>query len=77
MAFKEFVRRTGKGYERVRAEVPEIGYDGYGYGGIYTYSLGMSEFDLDTVVEQGEHTLRIKVSYGEHIFSDTSQKIEV
>lgn len=77
MAFSEFVRRTGRSYERVRAEVPEIGYEGYGYAGIYTYSLDISEFDLDTVVDRGVHTLRVKVSYGEHVFSDTSQKIEI
>lgn len=76
MAFSEFVRRTGRSYERVRAEIPEIGYDGYGYAGIYTYVLDVSEFDLDTVVEPRVHTLRVKVSYGDHVFSDTSQKIE-
>lgn len=77
MVFSEFVRRTGRSYERIRAEVPEIGYDGYGFGGVYTYVLDISEFDIDTVVDRGAHTLRVKVSYGEHVFSDTTRRIEV
>jgi hypothetical protein len=77
MAFGDFVSRTGTVYERVWAEVPETGYEGYGYGGTHAYSLDISEFGLDTVVERGVHELRIKVSYGDHVFSDTTEVIEV
>ncbi|MCK4531726.1 MAG: hypothetical protein KAT94_02565, partial [Candidatus Aenigmarchaeota archaeon] len=75
MDFKEFVRRTGRGYERIRAEIPKIGYDGYGYAGIYTYVLDISEFDIDTILEPGEHNLTVEVSYGNYVISHTSQKI--
>lgn len=75
MDFKEFVRRTGRGYERIIDEIPKIGYDGYGYAGIYTYVLDISEFDIDTILEPGEHNLTIEVSYGNYVILYTSQKI--
>ena len=77
MAFSEFVMRTGRGHERIIDEIPKIGYDGYGYAGIYTYALDISEFDIDTILEPGEHNLTIEVSYGNYVILYTSQKIEV
>lgn len=75
MPFREFVKKTGQDYNRVKSEVPSIGYDGYGYTGVYTYSLGISEFGIDTVVGPGKHRIRTQVSHGEHVFSDTTQEI--
>lgn len=77
MGFKEFVRRSGQGYERARGEVPEIGYEGYGYAGIYTYAVDISEFDIDTTLEPGEHNLTVEVGYENYVISHTSSIIEV
>ncbi len=77
MDFKEFIRRTGQGQSVTRDYIPEIGYEGYGYAGTYTYILDISEFNLDNVVEPGVHNLTVEVSYENYVISHTSQKIEV
>jgi len=77
MPFSNFVTRTGSAYNRLKEQVTKINYDGYGYGGPYTYALDVSEFDLDTKVGSGEHELVIEVSYGDYIMSSNSQKITI
>jgi hypothetical protein len=75
MPFSEFVRRAGSGHNMLYASVPEIGYEGNGYGGVYAYSLGISAFGLDTAVTPGEHTLKIEVSYEGRVISQNNQTI--
>lgn len=77
MALKAFIEKTGSAYERVEGSSPAISYEGYGYGGVYAYSLPIAEFGLDTAVESGEHSLIIEVSYGEAVLSTSSEKITV
>jgi hypothetical protein len=77
MGFRDFVDKTGKGFKRTKGEVQEIGYEGYGFGGAYTYVLDIGEFDLDTVLEPGNHTLVVEVIHGNYVISHTSQNIEV
>ena len=77
MALKAFIERTGSAYERIQGANPKIGYEGYGYGGVYAYSLPIAEFNLDTAVESGEHSLTVEVSYGEAVLSTSSEKITV
>jgi len=72
MAFSDFVTRTGSASNRLKEQVTKINYEGY--GGPYTYSLDISEFDVDTTVGPGEHELVIEVSYGDFV-SRSSQKI--
>ena len=77
MDFREFVKRTGKGHNRIKSEIPQMGYEGYGYGGVYTYVLDINEFDIDTVLRPGEYELVIEVSRENYVISETSQFIEV
>jgi hypothetical protein len=77
MDFKEFIEKTGKDFERLRGEIPEINYEGYGFGGENAYSLDISEFDLDTTIEPGNYTLIVEVGYENYVISHTSQNIEV
>lgn len=77
MDFKEFVKKTGKGYNWIKSEIPQMGYEGYGYGGIYTYSIDINEFDIDTILRSGEYELVIEVSRENYVISETSQFIEV
>jgi hypothetical protein len=76
MKFGDFVALTGAGYSRVRERIPQINYEGYGYGGEYAYVLDISEFGLDTSVEPGNHELNIQVIYNGSVKSNTSQNIE-
>ncbi len=77
MGFKEFIDKTGTGYNRMKGEIPDIDYEGYGFGGTYTYAIDISEFDLNTILEPGEHNLIVEVSYENYVISHTSQTIEV
>lgn len=77
MNFKEFVKKTGKSYNWLKSEIPQMGYEGYGYGGIYTYVLDINEFDIDTILKPGEYELIIEVSRENYVISETSQFIEV
>lgn len=77
MAMKAFIEKTGSAYERVEGSSLAISYEGYGYGGVYAYSLPIAEFGLDTAVGPGEHSLTVEVSYGEAVLSTSSEKITV
>jgi hypothetical protein len=77
MGFKEFIEKTGEGFNRIRSGIPQIGYEGYGYEGPYTYSLDINEFGIDTVLAPGEYELVIEVSRENYVISKTSQLIEV
>jgi len=75
MGFGEFVKMTGAAYSRTSQQA--TGYEGYGYGGPYTYSLDVSEFGIDTAVAKGRHTLMFKVGLDDRVFSSNSQNIDV
>lgn len=77
MDFKEFVKRTGIGYNRVYKENPKIGYVGYGYAGERIYSLDLSEFGFDTSAGPGTHKLVIEITYKNYVLSNTSKTIEL
>ncbi len=77
MPFSEFVKKAGSGHNMIYGNVPAIGYEGKGYGGIYNYALEISAFGIDTVVASGEHTLKMEVSYDGRIISQNTQTITV
>jgi len=77
MEFGDFVKKSGSPFDRRREQVPTIAYDGYGYGGEYTYIVALDEFDIDTLVASGSHTLVVEVSYAGQTLSSSSQTIEV
>lgn len=76
MKFGDFVARTGAAYDRIRGQVAAINYEGYGYGGEYTYALSVSQFGIDTLVGSGNHTVTIEVRYEGVVLSSSSQAIE-
>jgi len=77
MPFGEFVEKTGEGKTLINERIPEIDYDGPGYAGVYTYILPISEFGIDTVLESGEHSLVIEITYDDSMLSRDEQKIEI
>jgi len=74
MEFGDFVKKSGSPFDRRREQVPTIAYDGYGYGGEYTYLVDISQFGIDTLVGPGAHTVNVEVSYGESVLSTSSEK---
>ncbi|MCX6818168.1 MAG: hypothetical protein NTU57_04915 [Candidatus Aenigmarchaeota archaeon] len=77
MEFGDFVEKSGAAFDRRREQVPSIGYDGFGYGGEYTYFVDISQFGIDTLVGPGEHSLTVEVGYGESMLSTSSEKITI
>jgi hypothetical protein len=77
MSFSEFVKKAKGGHDIRMGRVEEINYEGYGYGGAYTYTLDLSQFSLDTLVQPGEHTLVTEVLYEDFVLSRTSQTINL
>jgi len=75
MPIKEFIEKSGGEYELKYGEVPEIGYEGYGYGGEHSYTLELSEFGLDLDLKPGEYTLITEVSYENFVISSTAEDI--
>lgn len=76
MAFGEFVAMTGSAFDRISENITEIGYYGNGFAGPHSYSLGISQFAIDTLVPTGNHTLAIAVIYGDNVLSNSLQTIE-
>lgn len=75
MGFRDFVEKTGKDFRRIHGEIPEIGYEGYGFGGSNTYSLEISDFGLVLSPGSGEHVLTIEVAYGNFVISRASSPV--
>jgi hypothetical protein len=75
MPVREFIERSGEAYELAYGQIPEIGYEGRGYAGGHSYTLGLSEFGLDLYLAPGEYTLITEVSYGNFVISSISEDI--
>jgi hypothetical protein len=75
MPLKEFIEKSGEEYELKEGEIPEIGYEGYGYAGEDPFLLDLSEFGLDLDLEAGEYTLVTEISYGNFVISSTAEEI--
>ncbi len=76
MPIKEFIERSGEEYEFKYDQIPEIGYEGYGYAEGH-YTLDLSEFDLDLDLEPGEYTLVTEISHENLVLSNTAEEILV
>ncbi len=76
MPIKEFIERSGEEYEFKYGQIPEIGYEGYGYAEGH-YTLDLSEFDLDLDLEPGEYTLVTEISHENLVLSNTAEEILV
>jgi len=76
MPIKDFIEKTGKEYEFKYGRISEIGYEGYGYGK-GTYTLDLSDFGLNLMVEPGNYTLTTEISYENFVISSTSQDVVV
>ncbi len=76
MPIKEFIEKSGEEYEFKYDQIPEIGYEGYGYAEGH-YTLDLSEFDLDLDLEPGEYTLVTEISYENFVLSNTAEEILV
>ena len=77
MPFADFVKKSGKGFIKTEGEIPEIGYEGPGFGGPFTYEVGISEFGIDRTLEPGDYILLMELSYGDYVISQTTQSIEI
>jgi|GEM_PF-5974910 len=75
MPLKEFIERSGSEYELEEGEIPEIGYNGYGYSGEDPFLLELSEFGLDLDLGPGEYTLITEIMYENFVISSTSEEI--
>lgn len=75
MPVKEFIEKSGEAYELAYGQITEIGYEGRGYAGEHSYTLDLSEFDLDLYLEPGEYTLITEVSYENFVISSISEDI--
>lgn len=75
MPLREFIAKSGERYIIEYGQIPEIGYEGEGYAGGYSYTLELSEFDLDLNLEPGSYTLITEVSYGDFVLSSTAEDI--
>jgi len=77
MSIKEFIEKSGEEYELKEGEIPEIGYEGYGYAGEDPFLLDLSKFGLDLDLEPGEYTLLTEISYENFVISSISEEIVI
>ncbi len=77
MPIKEFIERSGEEYEFKYGRIPEIGYEGYGYAGKHSYTLNLSEFELDLNLRPGNYTLVTEISYENFVISSTAEEIVI
>ncbi|MCD6590688.1 MAG: hypothetical protein J7K72_01815 [Candidatus Aenigmarchaeota archaeon] len=77
MNIKDFIKKTGEAYDYREGELKEIGYRGFGFGGVYSYSLPISEFDIDCKVHPGKHNLTTEVIYKDFVLSRSAESIYI
>jgi len=77
MPVSMFVSKSGGAYEFVNGNVPELGYDGWGYTGNHTYIVPLSEFNLTRALPGGEHSIGVKIEYNGYLISSTEERVVV
>ena len=77
MSVKEFIQRTGMGYDYTYGSVPAANYLGRGYTGNYTYRLNLSQFNVNRKVGFGNHVFTTSIIYKGTILSERAKTIFV
>ena len=74
MTFKKFIEKTKGEYELRDGEFKDINYKGIGYGGNHEYFLPISDFGLNSTLEEGKN-LRVRVFYNNYLISESNTQI--
>ena len=67
MPIKKFIEISNQPYNYTKGTLHIADYEGYGYIGDYSYSIELSNFELDTKILTGEHTFTTKIIYNEKV----------
>lgn len=78
MPIKQFIMLSNQPFNYTEGTLPIADYEGYGYIGDYTYSIDLSNFDLETKVAAGNHKFTTKIVYKDMVLyeKETSFVIE-
>ncbi|MCK5022640.1 MAG: hypothetical protein KAS04_00560 [Candidatus Aenigmarchaeota archaeon] len=77
MKFTDFIEKSDNEKNIVNCKIEQMSYSGKCYTGPYTYILDISEFDIDTITETGNHMIVIEVSYGNFVISRDEHVVDV
>lgn len=77
MPIKQFIELSQQPYEYIQGKQPIASYEGYGYIGDYTYSIDLSNFDLDRKVLSGDHKFTTKIIYKEKVLYEKKNPFTV
>ncbi len=67
MPIKQFIELSNQPFNYTQGTLPIANYEGYGYIGDYTYSIELSNFNLDTKVFTGKHTFTTKIIFEDKV----------
>jgi hypothetical protein len=77
MPISLFIEKSGGPYDLVEGDVPEIGYSGPGYAGVYTYEVPISQFNLSREIRSGAHRIIVKIIYNGTVISEDEEEVIV
>lgn len=77
MTLGDFIRRTGEPFNYTKGKLAAINYEGYGFGGNFTYSLPLSAFNIFRKVKPGEHTIKMQLIYLQHVLLEKEEAVVV
>ena len=77
MPVSEFIALSGLSHEILEGENKGISYFGKGYSGQYNYTVPLSSFGINTVMQKGDYFLETSLSYEKMIISTVRRNIVV
>jgi hypothetical protein len=75
MPVEDFISGSGKAYELIEGDTPELHYSGLGYSGNHTYVLPLSDFNISREIGKGPSVLWVRLYYRDYLISEDREEV--
>ncbi|MBR9699550.1 hypothetical protein GOV09_03795 [Candidatus Woesearchaeota archaeon] len=75
LTVESFIQKTNQPYEIASGELLAAKYQGLGFTGDFTYTLPLSEFDINRLIAPGPHTIKTRILYNRILLFERESSI--